>query len=92
MRRAIGAAEDGAVRRGGGISAENEAQLSGTRAQLSGTRRGSGASVWGVACAQRSFTGEDAGDVVGVFGDLDEAHASAAALDGADGDVDVGCH
>jgi hypothetical protein len=32
--------------------------------------------------------GEDAGDVVGVFGDLDEAHASAAALDGAGGDVD----
>ncbi len=82
MRRAIGAAEDGAVRRGGGISAEEEAQLS-------GTRRGSGASSWGVACAQRSFTGEDAGDVVGVFGDLDEAHASAASRDGAGGDVDV---
>jgi len=73
--------KDGAVRRGGGISAEEEAQLP-------WTRRGSGASSWGVACAKRRFTGEDAGDVVGALSDLDEAHASAAAGDGAGGDVD----
>jgi hypothetical protein len=43
---------------------------------------------WGVAGTKRSFAGQHTGDVVGVFGDLDEAHASAAALDGAGGDVD----
>jgi hypothetical protein len=84
VRRAIGAAEDGAVRRGGGISAEEEAQLA-------WTRRRSGASWRRVAGAKRSFAGQHTSDVVGVFGDLDEAHASAAARDGAGGDVDGGC-
>jgi hypothetical protein len=80
VRHAVGAPEDGAVRRGGGSSAEEEAQLP-------RTRRWRGAS-WGVAGAKKSFAGEDAGDVVGAFGDLDEAHASAASRDGAGGDID----
>lgn len=68
------------MRRGRGSSAEEKAQLPWTRCR-------SGAS-WGVAGAKKSFAGEDAGDVVGAFGDLDEAHASAASRDGAGGDID----
>jgi len=79
-RRAVG--DDGAVHGGGGCSAEREEKLAPRRGTLVVAPP-----RW-VTRTQGPVGGEHARDVAGLGGELDEAHASGAAVDGAGGDID----